>query len=210
MQSSVRSRMPAFLPSWPVVVAGLLAVLWPLLMPATDFLIDPARAWVHHTGEVASWLLVATLAMTPLQRLSGWPGWIRWRRAFGLLMALAASLHLLAFAGLWQGFDLLRLADETARRPYLWVGLSAWLLLLPLVFTSTQSARRRLGLRWQRLHRLVYLVAVLAIWHQAWSHKLGLFGVWVVALPLFLLLFWRALPAVRRVAGRLMNGSLAK
>lgn len=185
-------RLPASLPGWPVALLGLLPLAWPLLVDgALDFHIDPARAWVHHTGEWASWLLVATLVMTPLQRLSGWPGWIRWRRVFGLLVFFYVTLHLLAFAGLWQGFDPLRLVVETGKRPYLWVGLMAWLLLLPLALTSTRAAQRRLGARWKRLHQAVYVIAVLAVWHQAWAHKIGLAGVWPVAAALSALLLWR-------------------
>lgn len=184
-------RLPASLPGWPVCLLGLLPLAWPFLTGALDFQIDPARAWVHQTGNVATWLLVATLAMTPLQRVTGWPGLIRWRRVFGLLVFFYVSLHLLAFAGLWQGFDLQRLVVETGKRPYLWLGLSAWLLLLPLALTSTKAAQRRLGRRWKSLHQAVYVITMLAVWHQAWANKVGLMGVWPAALALSLLLLWR-------------------
>jgi len=185
------SRMPATLPGWPVALLGLLPLGWPVLTGAPAFQIDPARAWVHHTGEVATWLLIATLAMSPLQRLTGWAGWIRWRRVLGLLMFFYVTLHLLAFAGLWQGFDLEQLTVETGKRPYLWLGLTAWLLLLPLALTSTRAAQRRLGVRWKRLHQAVYAVTLLAVWHQAWANKVGLAGVWLPALCLSFLLAWR-------------------
>lgn len=184
-------RLPSSLSGWPVVIAALVALAWPLFSGALDYQIDPARAWMHRTGDVATWLLVATLAMTPLQRLTRWAGWIRWRRVFGLLMFTCVTLHLLVFVGLWQGFDLVRLAVETGKRPYLWVGLSAWLLLLPLAATSTKAAQRRLGRRWKALHQMVYLVTLLAVWHQVWANKVGLMGVWPVALMLLLLLLWR-------------------
>lgn len=184
-------RLPPTLPGWPVVLLGLLPLAWPFLSNALDFQIDPARAWVHQTGNTATWLLVATLCMTPLQRWTGWAGWIRWRRVLGLLTFAYVTLHLLAFTGLWQEFDIARLVKETGKRPYLWVGLSAWLLLLPLALTSTRAAQRRLGRRWKMLHQLVYVVTGLAIWHQSWAHKIGLMGVWPAALALAVLLLWR-------------------
>ena len=184
-------RLPPTLPGWPVVLLGLLPLAWPFLSNALDFQIDPARAWVHQTGNTATWLLVATLCMTPLQRWTGWAGWIRWRRVLGLLTFAYVTLHLLAFTGLWQEFDIARLVRETGKRPYLWVGLSAWLLLLPLALTSTRAAQRRLGRRWKTLHQLVYVVTGLAIWHQAWAHKVGLMGVWPAAAALTILLLWR-------------------
>lgn len=184
-------RLPSSLPGWPVVLICLAALAWPLFTGALDYQIDPARAWMHRTGDVATWLLVATLAMTPLQRLTGWPGWIRWRRVFGLLVFTCVTLHLLVFVGLWQGFDPVRVAVETGKRPYLWVGLSAWLLLLPLAMTSTKAAQRRLGRRWKALHQVIYVIALLAVWHEAWASKIGLPGVWPAALALLLLLLWR-------------------
>lgn len=184
-------RLPPTLPGWPVALLGLLPLAWPFLSNALDFQIDPARAWVHQTGNTATWLLVATLCMTPLQRWTGWAGWIRWRRVLGLLTFTYVTLHLLAFTGLWQEFDIARLVRETGKRPYLWVGLSAWLLLLPLALTSTRAAQRRLGRRWKTLHQLVYVIAGLAVWHQAWAHKIGLMGVWPAAAALTILLLWR-------------------
>ncbi len=190
--------MPATLPGWPIVLLGLLPLAWPFFGGSLDYQIDPARAWVHHTGKTATWLLAATLCMTPLQRWTGWAGWIRWRRVLGLLVFTYVTLHLLAFVGLWQGFDPARILTETGKRPYLWVGLSAWLLLLPLALTSTKSAQRRLGRRWKTLHQAVYVITLLAIWHQAWGHKVGLLGVWPAASALSILLLWRVWQRVLR------------
>lgn len=191
-------RLPQSLPGWPVVAIALALFLSPLLSGAVDYQIDPARAWVHHSGRWASWCLVLTLAMTPLQRYTRWAGWIRWRRVFGLLTFTGVCIHLLLFVGAWQGFDPVRLSVETAKRPYLWLGLVAWLMLLPLAVTSTRAAQRRLGPRWKRLHRLVYPLAVLALWHQAWANKIGLPGVWQVAACLVALLAWRVFQGYSR------------
>ncbi len=189
--SRIPFRLPSTLPGWPVALLGLFPLVWPILSGNLDFQIDPPRAWVHHTGDTATWLLVATLSMTPMQRLTGWGGWIRWRRVLGLLTFTYVTLHLLAFAGLWQGFDLIRILTETGKRPYLWLGLMAWLLLLMLALTSTRAAQRRLGRRWKALHQMIYVITVLAVWHQAWAHKVGLMGVWPVAAILAFLLLLR-------------------
>lgn len=184
-------RLPVSLPGWPVTAVALAMFLLPVFTGAVDYQIDPARAWVYHSGHWASWCLVLTLAMTPLQRYTGWAGWIRWRRVFGLLTFTGGGLHLLLFVGAWQGFDPVRLSVETAKRPYLWLGLAAWFMLLPLAATSTRTAQRKLGLHWKRLHRLIYPLTLLALWHQAWANKIGLAGIWPVAVCLSALLSWR-------------------
>ena len=184
-------RLPARLPSWPWVLVATVWLVLPVFIAQGDYLADPTRALVHHAGEVATWLFVAVLAMTPLRQLTGWSGWIAWRRAFGLMAFAAVSIHLLVFAGLWQQFDPDRLLTELVKRPYLWPGMAAWLLLLPLVATSTRRARQRLGRRWNNLHRLVYLIVLLGVWHQAWAAKAGWLGVWLPGTVLFLLLCLR-------------------
>lgn len=171
--------LPARLPAWPWAVVVIAWLVVPVLISQGEYLADPTRALVHHAGEVATWLFVATLAMTPLRQVTGWPGWIAWRRIFGLMAFAAVSVHLLVFIGLWQQFDPTRLLHELSRRPYLWPGMLAWLLLLPLVTTSTRRARQRLGHRWTQLHRMVYLIALLGLLHQAWAAKAGWLAVWV-------------------------------
>lgn len=132
---------------------------------------DPVAALVHRTGWWALTLLLVCLAMTPLRRLSGSTAPIRFRRLLGLWAFAYASAHLACFAVFDLGLDLGLLAAEIGKRPYILVGFSAWLLLIPLAITSTRGMMRRLGRRWVQLHRLVYPVAVLGVLHFWWQVK---------------------------------------
>lgn len=132
---------------------------------------DPVAALVHRTGWWALTLLLVCLAMTPLRRLSGSAVPIRFRRLLGLWSFAYASAHLACFAVFDLGLDLGLLGAEIGKRPYILVGFSAWLLLIPLALTSTRGMMRRLGRRWVQLHRLVYLVAALGVLHFWWQVK---------------------------------------
>lgn len=135
---------------------------------------DPVAAIVHALGIWALRLLIATLAITPLRRITDWPHWIRFRRMLGLFAFAYASLHLAAYALLDLGGDLAHLSRDIVKRPYITVGFAAWLLMVPLAVTSTQAMMRRLGKRWLSLHRAVYAVAVLAVLHFLWLVKADL------------------------------------
>jgi sulfoxide reductase heme-binding subunit YedZ len=135
---------------------------------------DPVAALTHRTGDWALRLLLACLAMTPLRRLVGQPWPIRFRRLLGLYAFFYASLHLsvyvvLDLAGYWA-----QVFEDLAKRPFITVGFTAWLLLLPLALTSTRGWMRRLGRRWGRLHRAVYVAAALGVLHYAWLVKADL------------------------------------
>ncbi|KFN46991.1 protein-methionine-sulfoxide reductase heme-binding subunit MsrQ [Arenimonas metalli] len=132
---------------------------------------DPVAALTHATGEWALRLLLLGLALTPLRRLTGqaWP--IRFRRLVGLYAFFYACLHLAVFLVLdLQGFWT-QIFEDIVKRPYITVGFAAWLLLVPLAFTSTRGWMRRLGRRWAQLHRLVYAIGVLAVLHFLWLVK---------------------------------------
>lgn len=128
------------------------------------------------TRSTGTWALVGlcmTLAITPLRRLTG-ANWLqRLRRMLGLYAFFYALLHFTIWLVLDQGGDVAAMGRDIVKRPFITMGFTAFLLLLPLAATSTQWAMRRLGgKRWQALHRLVYLVAVLVILHY-WWHKAG-------------------------------------
>lgn len=112
--------------------------------------------------------------MTPLARLARWSALRPYRRTFGLLCFGYASLHLATFFVLDLGLDPGSLAEEVRERPYVTLGLSAWLCLAPLAITSTRGWQRRLGRRWASLHRLAYVAAALAVLHFAWLVKADL------------------------------------
>lgn len=135
---------------------------------------DPVAALLWQTGLWALRLLLASLAITPLQRLTGWRWPIRFRRQLGLFAFFYACLHLAVYAVFDRSLDLAAVWEDIVERPFITVGALAFLLLVPLAATSTRAAIGRLGPRWQQLHRLVYLAAGLAVLHYLWLVKADL------------------------------------
>ena len=133
---------------------------------------NPVEFVTRSTGTWALVMLCLTLAVTPLRRLSGWNALVRLRRMLGLFAFFYASLHFTVFLWLEHWFDVAAMLLDVLERPFVTAGFLAFLLMLPLAATSTQAMVRRLGSRWQALHRLVYLVAPLAVLHF-WWHKAG-------------------------------------
>ena len=153
-----------------------LGALFPLAWLAWDyfqgnFSVNPIQDLTLRTGKPALVLLVLSLACTPANSLLGWRQAITIRRALGLYAAFYASLHFLIFIGLDYGFNWGLVRLEVVDKPYVWVGLSALLVLLLLAVTSTRGWKVRLGKNWKRLHRLVYPAAILVIIHFAWVKK---------------------------------------
>jgi sulfoxide reductase heme-binding subunit YedZ len=132
---------------------------------------DPVARLEHRSGDWALRLLLATLAVTPLRRLSGWHKLVRFRRMLGLFAFFYVSVHLTIYLVIDLGGFWSQLLGEIVKRPYITVGFAAWLLLIPLALTSTQGAMRRLGRNWQHLHRLVYPIALLGVLHYFWLVK---------------------------------------
>jgi len=133
---------------------------------------NPIEFITRSTGTWTLTFLLATLAITPLRRLSGWPWPIRLRRMLGLFAFFYACLHFTTYIWLDQFFDLPGIYQDIFKRPFITIGFSSFLLLIPLALTSTQAMMRRLGGRnWQRLHRLVYLVATGGVVHYWWLVK---------------------------------------
>ncbi len=133
---------------------------------------NPVEFVQRSLGTWALVMLCATLSVTPLRRLFGWNALVRVRRMLGLYAFFYACLHLLTYVWLDQWFDWNAIVDDVLERPFITVGFTAFLLMAPLAATSTQAMMRRLGRRWQELHRLVYPIAVLAVLHF-WWHKAG-------------------------------------
>ena len=152
---------------------------------------DPVAEIEHRLGLWALRLLMITLAITPLRQITGQTALLRFRRMLGLYAFAYATLHFSAYLvldlrGYWT-----QIFEEIAKRPYITVGFTAWLLLVPLAITSTQAAIRRLGRRWGQLHRLVYAVGVLAVLHFWWLVKSDIREPALYAAILALLLGWR-------------------
>lgn len=158
---------------------------------------EPVVAIEHHLGLWALRMLLLCLAMTPLRQLTGNAAWIGYRRMLGLWAFAYASLHLLAYVALDLRWLWPQIIGDIAKRPYLTVGMAAWLALLPLAATSTRATMRRLGRRWARLHRLVYPAALLAVLHFWWLVKADLREPALYAAILAVLLGWRAVRRFR-------------
>jgi sulfoxide reductase heme-binding subunit YedZ len=155
-----------------VHAAALAPLAWMVGAALTDGLgADPVAELTHRTGAWALRLLLACLAMTPLRRLLDAPWPIRFRRMLGLYAFFYACLHLAVYVVLDLGGYWPQVLEDIAKRPYITVGFSAWLLLLPLAATSTQGWMRRLGRRWGQLHRAVYVAAALGVLHFWWGVK---------------------------------------
>jgi sulfoxide reductase heme-binding subunit YedZ len=164
--------------------------------------VDPVRSLVHENGTMALRMLVATLAITPLRQLTGHSDLLRLRRMLGLFAFFYALLHLSSWVVFDQGMDLQMILSEVVKRPYLLVGLSAALLMLPLALTSTTAAQRWLKRRWTQLHRLTYVIAVLAVWHFWWQVKKDLREPIAYAVIVTLLLGWRVWKRSRAAKAR--------
>ena len=180
---------------WALLAMGLLPLAWLVAQIWQDQLgANPAEALIRATGDWTLRSLCVVLAVTPLRQLLAWPELVRFRRMLGLLTFAYVCLHLLSYAWFDMGFEWGDIAQDIAKRPFILVGFSAFLILLALASTSFNRAIRQLGARrWQALHRGVYAVAVLAILHFWWMRagKQNFAEVLVYAAILISLLGWR-------------------
>jgi sulfoxide reductase heme-binding subunit YedZ len=156
-----------------VFTAALVPTVWLIWAALTGNLTaNPIQELEHQTGLWVLRFLIITLAITPVRRLTGWNDLIRFRRMMGLFAFYYACLHLLCYVVLDQFFDVRTMVVDIAKRPYITVGMTAFLLLLPLALTSTAKSIRRLGgPRWRRLHQLIYVAAVCGVIHYWWLVK---------------------------------------
>ena len=153
---------------------------------------NPIEKITRTTGYWTLTLLLITLTVTPLRRLSGWSWLVRLRRMLGLFAFFYASLHFTTYLVLDQFFDVASIAKDIVKRPYITVGFPAFMLLIPLAVTSNDSMIRRLGgKRWRLLHRLVYLSAIGGVIHYWWLVKKDLTNPITFAILLALLLGFR-------------------
>ncbi|HEY9516684.1 MAG TPA: protein-methionine-sulfoxide reductase heme-binding subunit MsrQ [Gemmatimonadaceae bacterium] len=161
---------------------------------------NPITEAEHFTGKWTLRFLAITLAITPLRQLTGWGWLVRYRRMFGLFTFFYAALHLSMYIGVDMFFDFGDVVHDVIEHPYITVGMTGFLLLIPLAVTSTNNMVRRLGgARWRALHRLVYVVAVLGVIHFWWAVKKD------ISEPLIFALVFGVLFAVRLVGRAVRN-----
>lgn len=167
-----------------------------------DLGVNPIETLTHQTGQWALRLLLVTLAITPIRRITGWNRIIIFRRMLGLYAFFYAILHLSVWVVFDHYFRLSTMIEDVVKRPYITAGTIALVLMVPLAMTSTTWAIRRLGRRWQQLHRLIYVSAAAAVLHFIWKEKLIITETLVYAAILAVLLGIRVFFALRKRAAR--------
>jgi sulfoxide reductase heme-binding subunit YedZ len=188
----------ALLSAWAKPVLTLLLALpmaWLVYATFNNLLgPNPAEALSRQTGDWTLRGLCLVLAITPFRVMLQAPGLLRLRRTVGVATFVYACVHLLCYAWFDQGLDPTDIWRDILKRPFIWLGFSAWVLMLPLAATSFNTAIRWLGgRRWQALHRLVYAAALLSVLHFFWMRtgKNDFAEVWVYAAILGVLMAWR-------------------
>ncbi len=171
---------------------------WFGLIPA----VDTVKFLELEFGQTALNFLLLTLAITPVRQLSGLTHLLRLRRMLGLFAFFYAVLHFTVYVVLDLDLDWRMVGADIAKRPYITIGFTAFLLLIPLAVTSTQGMMRRLGRRWRTLHRLVYVAAVLGVWHYYWQEKIDVREPLLYGGALAVLLGYRLMHVVRKRAPR--------
>ena len=192
-------------PSYLVHLAALAPLLGAALLIGGWAGPDPVGDLLHFSGRGALALLLLSLASTTVRILTGYTGLLSLRRWLGLYAVIYASVHLIIFFWLDYGLDLRLIGLAIRDSPAILLGLGAFVLLLPLALTSTDGWKRRLGRNWQRLHRLVYLAAVLAVLHFATVQKVLQLPALLAGAVLLLLLAVR-LGAIVRARSRAQTG----
>ena len=189
----------------PLVFAACLIPLAQLLSRAVTGQLgaNPISEITHRTGDWTLRFVLITLTVTPLRRVSGWNALVRMRRMLGLFAFFYGSLHFLTYLVLDQFFDCSAIVKDVAKRPYITVGFTGFVAMVPLALTSTTAMIRRLGGRaWGRLHRLIYLTAIAGVVHFWWLVKADVFRPQIYAGLLACLLAFRVVVALQKRRAR--------
>ena len=169
---AVSPRVRRFLVKAPVFAVCLSPAIYLAVAAGMNALgANPIKTITEETGTWTLRFLAVTLAVTPIRRWAGWNPIQRFRRMFGLFAFFYGTLHLLTYVWLDQFFAVPDIVKDIAKRPFITVGVAAFSLMVPLALTSTTGWIRRLGRRWQKLHRLVYVSAILGVVHYWWLVK---------------------------------------
>ena len=162
---------------------------------------NPVEKLTHETGVWTLRFLLITLCMTPLRQWTGQASWIRFRRMLGLYTFFYVCCHFLIWFVADHSLDTGSMIEDIVKRPYITLGFSAFLLMVPLAITSNQAMIRRLGRKWKALHRLVYLVILLGVLHFLWLVKADYLEPGIYAIIAMVLLAHRVGPIKRMGAG---------
>jgi sulfoxide reductase heme-binding subunit YedZ len=170
---------------------------------------DPVKVMLHTCGRWMLNFLMITLCMTPLRDFTHSVFWLRFRRLFGLFAFFYGVLHFSVYVLLDQAGKLGAVWQDIIKRPYITIGVLALSMLVPLAATSTARSQRRLGRRWVRLHRLIYVIAILGVWHFWWQVKKDITQPLLYAGGLAVLLAYRLYKNRRSLAARFSAARLA-
>jgi len=170
--------------------------LWPLGTIILDIYYnqlgaEPVKKIMNHFGEWTLIFICLTLAMSPLKRITNLSVWIKFRRMLGLFVFFYATIHLLTYVGLDYRFDWQPIFNDVLKKKYIFIGFSAWLLLIPLAVTSSQKMIKLLRHNWKNLHRIVYVVAIFGSLHYIWLSKTIFFKPLIYAIIIVVLLALR-------------------
>ena len=150
--------------------------LWPLVIISLNIYYDelgaePVKKIMNHFGEWTLIFICLTLAMSPLKRFTSLAFWTKFRRMLGLFVFFYATIHLLTYIGLDYRFDWQPIFNDVLKKKFIFIGFSAWLLLIPLAATSSQKMINLLKQNWKKLHRIVYIIAIFGALHYIWLSK---------------------------------------
>ena len=152
---------------------------------------EPVKEITHHTGEWTLIFICLTLAMSPLKRFTNLVIWIKFRRMLGLFVFFYATIHLLTYIGLDYRFDWQPILDDVLKKKYIFIGFTAWLLLIPLAITSSQKMIKILKNKWKILHKLIYIIAIFGSLHYIWLSKTIFFKPLIYSIIIVVLLALR-------------------
>lgn len=172
-------------------IGGILALYGLHWAPGFNLGVDPERYVLDVFGKTTLNMLLITLAVSPVRQLTGWGNLLRLRRMLGLFAFCYALLHFSTYVGVYENLSWSTIWQDILKRPYITIGVAALLMLVPLAITSTNKMMRRLGRRWQQLHRLIYLIVCLGVVHYWKMIKLAGREVLIYAGIVAVLLAWR-------------------
>ena len=173
-----------FLSLWPIYAISY-QIIFNQLGP------EPVDRIINHFGEWTLIFILLTLSMTPLKKITKSIEWIKFRRMLGLFTFFYASIHMLSYVGLDYRFDFEPLINDVLKKKFIFIGFSAWLLLIPLAVTSSEKMVRLLKQNWKKIHRLIYIIGIFGVLHYIWLSKTIFFKPLIFLIILVILLLFR-------------------
>ena len=170
--------------------------LWPIYLITYQIVFnqlgpEPVDRIINHFGEWTLIFIFLTLSMTPLRKITKSLEWIKFRRMLGLFAFFYASIHMLSYVGLDYRFDFEPLINDVLKKKFIFIGFSAWLLLIPLAVTSSEKMVRLLKQNWKKIHRLIYIIGIFGVLHYIWLSKTIFFKPLIFLILLIILLLFR-------------------